>query len=113
MSSARRFILGLMAPKPLPKSIRVVGRRWYNRSCGNTYHVADVYVDEELLGTFGPRYGYGEQYEQTAMDALVNARCIPKPDYATAEHAAPWRYYDKLGIAYTRTVYDVKRKRDL
>mgnify|MGYP003528220226 FL=1 len=97
----------LFALLPSPKKVHVVGRRWYRRSYGGVYHVVDVYVDDEKVARVGPAYGYDDGYEQTAMDWLIaNNYLPPRP-----EGDPPWYWFGKLGIEYTRRVYDVKRER--
>jgi len=39
-------------------SIVIVGRKWFQRSAGNTYNTADIIVDGELVHTLKRGYGY-------------------------------------------------------
>ena len=50
-------------------SVTIAGRRWFQRSYGNTYHSVTIYADgfSFILST---QYGYGDQWEQTARDWL-------------------------------------------
>ena len=92
-----------------PRQVHVSGRRWHRPRIGGVYHTAEIYVDGRRVGMVGPAYGYGEQYEETATKWLEDQGIIqPRP-----EGEPPWSWYEKLGIDYTRTVYDVKRQRDL
>lgn len=107
---ADEFLDRNVTGKPLPKEIRIVGRRWFQRTYGNTYHVTDVYVDGNLVYTSPRSYGYGEQYEETGWGWLEDNFYIPKRGKT---YEPPWRQAEDLGIKYTREVYDVKRQRDL
>jgi len=60
------------------KNITILGRRWFQRSYGSTYHKVDVYVDGEHIGTSEEQYGYGDQYIQTAHAILQKAGLTPK-----------------------------------
>ena len=67
---------------------RIVARRWFQRSYGNTYHSTAVIATsgighaykEELLGCVDYAYGYGEQYLETAFGILVDAKVYRKED---------------------------------
>jgi hypothetical protein len=59
--------------KPKVKSIEVWGKRWFQKSYGNTYHAVRVYVNDELIGASKIAYGYGDSYLQTAEEVLKKA----------------------------------------
>lgn len=50
-------------------TLKIEGRRWFQKSCGNTYHSVTVYVNDEVLRK-DFEYGYGNQYLQTAIELL-------------------------------------------
>lgn len=85
-------------------NITVIGRRWFERQNGNTYHSVEVYKDGELLDRIPFAYGYDRQYEQSAVDILK-------------KHGfAGFRYLRELkeaGYTVISTVSDVSRKKDL
>lgn len=98
------------------KSLRIVGKRWFQKLYGNTYHSVLVVVETskgESLEFFEPfNYGYGEQYLQTAHEILVNNELF-KGTYN--EFYAEWLMHKgtppKTKAVYD--VYDVQRKKDL
>ncbi len=97
-----------------PKQIKIIGRRWWRRTYGGTYHTADIYVDGEMVHTTPRQYGYGDQYVETAWSWLEHEGYIPKRErFANGGMEAPWRQAQDLGIEFLYTVYDVKRQRDL
>ena len=97
-----------------PKQVKIIGRRWFRRGYGGTYHVADIYVDGQLVHTTSRQYGYGDQYQETAWQWLEHEGYIPKREHsANGGMACPWRHAEELGIEFLYNVYDVKRQRDL
>lgn len=114
------------------KEISIVGKRWFQKSFGNTYHsvsiaclvsvevadrlnankygnlVGDVWVD---LAYISDAYGYERHFETTALVLFIEA-VVDCPE--------EWRHLsyirqiaDTMNVPYTENVYDVKRKKDL
>ena len=87
-------------------AIRIEGRRWFQRTYGNTYHSVRIYQDGELLASLPYQYGYGDQYLQTALDWLkANGYAPVDAPYGTL--------YLREELGATWTVQDVTRQRDL
>jgi hypothetical protein len=82
----------------------IEGRRWFQRTYGNTYHTTRIYRDGDLVATLGPTYGYGDHYLQTAAEWL---RANGEP---AAEGHTLWMR-ETLGASYG--VSDVSRRKDL
>lgn len=100
----------------LPKcSVTIIGRRWFERVNGNTYHTAQIIVDGELIGKTPFQYGYGNQFEWNAWSWLEEHGYMPNREHSKNGSAEPgWRYFrDKHGLKYYVEVIDVKRKKDL
>jgi hypothetical protein len=96
------------------KTLTVVGKRWFARTYGNTYHSVEVVVDGQSIGNSGKHYGYGDQYLQTATAMLMDKGLVPDIEkYENGGHESLWRYAEKRGINYTYHVSDVARERDL
>jgi hypothetical protein len=90
---------------PLPDGLFIIGRRWFQRSYGNTYHtveIKDVFSQKQIAYT-DIEYGYGDQYKDTAHRALKKLG-YDVPDSYEDFIRAP-------GVDFT--VCDVERKRDL
>ena len=98
----------------LPTSITVIGRRWFQRSYGNTYHTVRVMVDGVTVWTSEKQYGYGDQYVQTAEEWLY-ANVLPAPEkYDNGSYsAALWAHCADLGVTFEYWAEDVARERDL
>ena len=55
---------------PTIKSLFIEGRLWFDKSGGNTYHAVKIEVNGQVIKYLPMRYGYGEQYLQTALEYL-------------------------------------------
>ena len=96
------------------KSLVVIGRRWFQKTYGNTYHTASIVVDGKLMHRTEKEYGYGDQYVQTAERWLVENKLIPPPEkYSNGSIQPLWQHLDNLGITFHREVVDVTREKDL
>lgn len=86
------------------ETLRIYGRRWFQKSYGNTYHTVRVVVnDEEFISDI--TYGYGDHYKETARQLLQsNGYEVPEPLAFNA-------YLHDNDFKATAT--DVKRKKDL
>lgn len=57
--------------------IIIDGRKWWDKANGNTYHGVTVTIKHktgaDTVLTSGMRYGYGDQYIQTASELIIEA----------------------------------------
>jgi hypothetical protein len=89
--------------------LKIVGRRWYGRTHGNTYHAVDIYVNGKLVAEIPKTYGYGEQYVFTARKWLAaNGYVVPDKN-----NLHIWTYCDEHGVDLKYEAEDVKRMKDL
>lgn len=90
-------------------TVDVTGRRWFNRTCGNTYHAVTIYINGKHAVDTGVRYGFGDQWQYTAKAWLEDN------NYVVSDHPADslWRVSERMGFKLNLNVVDVKRKRDL
>ena len=91
-------------------NITVIGKRWFHRGPGNTYHSVEVIVNGQSVYTNPYSYGYGDHYVQTAMEYLKQAYKFPKG--FDVDRSPMWQLHD-LGINVITRVSDVQRKKDL
>ena len=96
-----------------PKSIHVSGRLWFEKVNGNTYHSAAVWADGVFLGKVGFCYGYGSQYEETALGIIKNK--IGRGRWLSGELSRETlgAVCRRNGIALVSEVVHVQRKKDL
>lgn len=106
---SREFFAGVLGAewsKPEQPQIHISGRRWFQRTYGNTYHSVRILIDGQVAAHLGPCYGYGDQFLQTGLDWLKANGYAP----ADAEYGTLY-LRETLGGSYD--VADVDRKRDL
>lgn len=95
-------------------SIHIEGRRWFQRTYGNTYNSVRIFKDGAQVAYLPRVYGYGEYFLQRAFRWL-GENGMPE---LLEEHAngSPKNYgtrYLREVMAGTYSVIDVERQRDL
>ena len=85
------------------ETLKIYGKRWFQKSYGNTYHTVTVIVNGEEMKS-GITYGYENHYLQTAADMLRNAGYDIPEDNGEAY---------AMMTKYDHDAEDVKRKKDL
>lgn len=94
-------------------SLVIIGRRWYQKSQGNTYHSVTIIINGKFIHKIGRTYGYGNQYKQTAEDWLIaNGHIFPRK-YRNGGVEPLWQYCERNGVNYYHEVCDVRCKSDL
>lgn len=97
-----------------PKHITIIGRRWFQRTNGNTYHSVDVWVNGKHVYRLDYVHGYGDQYLQSATEWLKENGFINPEHYRQSGCSESLqRYCQRKKINLVCTVSDVGRKRDL
>ena len=86
--------------------IVIVGRRWFQKSYGNTYHTVTIYMPDGTKIESGQHYGYGEQYTQTATTLIYKHLGEPEPVKSPF-----WALRERFDVDYR--AIDVPRMRDL
>lgn len=86
-------------------TVVIIGRRWFERVNGNTYHSCYVNVNGEALDQNEFEYGYGSQWEYTGLNLLKKHYLVPETV------TVPWKLREVCN--YVATVSDVQRKKDL
>ena len=97
--------------------IMIIGKRWFQKTWGNTYHSVRVSIDGNEIGYEPYSYGYGDQYLQTAHEILQKAGLFPKTGKRFAS-GMDIDYHEFLMASrdkskFTIVVVDVDRKKDL
>ena len=99
------------------KQITIIGKRWFDRVYGNTYHSVVVYVNGESIGKIPFQYGYDEGYIQSAFALLQDKGFYPKTEKRTNGMSDDWSAFcdDRRNFRnkFVITVSDVSRKKDL
>lgn len=96
------------------KSLTLIGRCWFNKRTGCTYHSVDIIIDGKHAHTVPYRYGYDQQWECTGFDwCEANGHCPGREHHPNGSKEASWRYCERMGIKFNYSVTDVQRKKDL
>lgn len=90
------------------KSIEIQAKRWFQKSFGNTYFSADIYVNDSLVKRFDFEYGYNDHCIDVACEWLKENGFLPN-----IENAFFWRLTQNTDIKTLTNIIDVKRKKDL
>jgi hypothetical protein len=97
------------------KHIVIVGKRWFQRTYGNTYHSVSVEVDGEHLDYVPFAYGYDEGYLQTACQILQKHGYYPGDHVGSGDPG--WSAFRndmrENRSKFTIVCVDVDRKKDL
>ncbi len=91
----------------------VVGRRWFQRGPGNTYHSSEIFVNGKLVHRIPYAYGYDRMFEQNAEEWLIKNGYIDAEQYKHGGYPPMWRLAQEQGFEYSAPVTDVARKKDL
>ena len=109
----RKMAKGGGVKKPRLKrgdKIYIDANKWQD-SYGNTYHIVQVYVNDDYLGESDYTYGYGNQYEDTARE-MIFEKYNPPYGYKDAMRT-PIYYLKDKGIQVRSRGQYVDRKRDI
>jgi len=102
-------------PAEIPRSILIIGRRWFRKSAGNTYFSAQVFVNGDLVHEIDYASGYGDHYIDVCSDWLEANGYMPDRRHSPNGSKEPlWAWArDRHNIHYHYHVTDVDRKSDL
>ena len=91
------------------RSIAILGRRWFEKTNGNTYFSCDIFVNGEQVHRIDFSYGYGSMY------FLEGALWLKQNGYLPTQRDVEGlrRYCQRRKIDLYDSVADVQRKRDL
>lgn len=95
-------------------NLHIEGRRWFQKTYGNTYHSVRIWKDGKQVAYLPFQYGYGEQWLQTAWEWLGENGM---PELLEKHDNGFWKNYgtrylrEVLGGTYS--VIDVERKKEL
>jgi len=95
------------------RTYHIEGRRWFERTNGNTYHSVRIFSDGEEIAYLPYQYGYGDQCLTTALDWLVDSGNIEAQyhDNGMPKHTGTLFIREHLNSTYS--IVDVGRKKDL
>ena len=97
------------------KSVTILGRRWFQKTYGNTYFSAVALVNGKEVASIDYDYGYGDQYVHEMCQKLEELGYMPnRKHYENGSSEPGWSYFRDLhGVEYHAEAVDVQRKKDL
>lgn len=100
---------------PQSRTLHIIGRRWFQRTYGNTYHTAEVIIDGVRVFKSSPAYGYGDQYLTTAHEWLIATGHLPQREERNGSRGLGHTLYlrEESGFAFSYECHDVARQKDL
>lgn len=95
---------------PEKQTLHIIGRRWFQKTYGNTYHTAEVLINGKSVYKSMRSYGYGDQYLTTAVEWLQRVDLLPSD---IVGHVGTRYLREESGYEFSYEVHDVARQRDL
>jgi hypothetical protein len=84
-------------------SVFIEAKQWVDKTYGNSYFSARVFVDGEEIGRLPFQYGYGSQYEYEATKLLLEKGFI-------SERVSPLWTLRYQGVAVYSTIKDANKQ---
>jgi len=94
--------------KPQRQTLEIIGRRWFQRTYGNTYHTVSILIDGKLVYKSDRTYGYGDSYLQTAVEWMKGQGLLSENIWGGTRSLREDSGYD-----FSYSVADVQRQKDL
>ena len=92
--------------------MHIEARRWFQKSCGNTYHSVRIFENGEQIGFIPFEYGYGQHWETTALKWLESKGYVTVEYNSRGARVIPmWKIFQSESISLS--CVDVERKRDM
>jgi hypothetical protein len=88
------------------KSLFIEGREWHDKTYGNSYFSARIWIDGEIVGVLPFQYGYGDHYKSVAQ------RWLTEQGYLPASNRGIWAFAEEFGFDYY-TVKSVTKKSEM
>lgn len=102
------------------KKLELYGKRWFQKSFGNTYFSAVALLDGVEIARINFEYGYGDHWLDRILSEVSKiAESLGLPDNQVKGNgytSHPWQYIKHLeanGLFVFNHCSDVDRKRDL
>lgn len=101
--------------KPQARTLHIIGRRWFQKTFGNTYHTVQIVIDGQTVHRSEKQYGYGEQYLTTAHEWLIQSGHLPQREERNGSRGLGHTLYlrEESGFEFTYECHDVQRQKDL
>lgn len=95
------------------KTLTIIGRRWFQKTYGNTYNSVRILVDGAEVAYLERSYGYGDYYVQRAFEWLETNGHVQLEHYPNGGTEGWRQWAERNGVALHYEAIDVGRERDL
>jgi len=85
------------------ESVFVHAKQWFDKTGGNSYFSARIYVNGKCVALCPFQYGYESQYEYSAIQALKDTGHLPD------DFNAPLWALEREGVAVYTVIYEAKK----
>lgn len=87
----------------IKRSVYIEGREWFDRTYGNTYFSARIWVDGKQVATLPFQYGYGDHYLSEAASVLKEMGYLD-------DHRKPlWQHATDMDFDFYRSLTLTKK----
>lgn len=90
--------------------LQITGKRWRQKTHGNTYFSAVGYINGKEVARIDFQYGYGDHYTHEILKKMIKHSDLPEK---IKDNESPWRYAERIGATLDYSATDVPRKKDL
>lgn len=91
--------------KKINRSLFIEGREWFDKTGGNSYFSARVWVDGGQVAILTYQYGYGDQYLYEAHKTLIRLGYLPQE----SENRGLWSIASELGFDFYSSKSESKK----
>jgi hypothetical protein len=91
--------------KKINRSLFIEGREWFDKSGGNSYFSARLWVDGGQVAILTFQYGYGDQYLYEAQRKLSELGYLPEQ----SSNRGLWSIAQELGIDFYSSKSSAKK----
>ena len=99
-----------LTDSPSRPSLVIIGRRWFDKQNGNTYHTSQIIINGRIAYKTDFAYGYDDAYVDTAAEWLEKEGYIERERYQSGMREPLWRYCQERNITLTYMAFDVRKK---
>ena len=82
--------------KSIKRSLFIEAREWFDKSGGNSYFSARIWVDGQIVALLPFQYGYGSQNEYEAQKKLLELGYLPQE----GKNRGLWSIAEEMGFDY-------------
>ena len=95
------------------ETIEIQAKEWFDKTYGNSYFSARVYIDDQQVAILPFQYGYGDHYIDIANQYLIKNDLIKGERHSNGVWPSLWRYCEDHKIKLITFKQEKCLKRDL